>query len=484
MPSTRERFLRVATSFFLATHLTSSNFATQEGKGEKEVQPQTQSLQEFKGFILSDKDSYFQGLAEVLPSQDGYPAVLSPKYPQSVWESYDFRLGVLTSRSIGKEISESLGESILVVCRAFEKYQKVTTGCLAFGESGVYWENSAGEIFKYEAPFKDNQWISLGFVDFLDEKLVIPLVFLVEEEGDSEFIRGFYDDSGRFIPYDVSYNKDILEKKGEFVVEVPFRMLPTPSLEDLGKNASLEKNFDERINFIPGVQNGGNQESEYPETQLPIPIVTKEIDVNDKQDFSLSCEASAVGKAVGYVAKYLGIKLSEGYKSWEDYFVKNMPSNPNPFRGFRGKINGRPGSIVDYGVYARAFLPLLEQLGIPARDGYGGGNPYREVEDAVKQGFPVVIWETSRNYQVVYEKDKETGEVFPLIPYEHVWLVIGVDEKRGFLIDNQLGVRIWVKGFPRWKDFNYMRLIIGAKNVSVPDKDVLDSKSLVEEKPF
>jgi len=183
----------------------------------------------------------------------------------------------------------------------------------------------------------------------------------------------------------------------------------------------------------------------------------------DAQDLSLSCESSAAKM----VASNVDPTPPEGYQDWEKYFIDTIPAHCNPFRGFRGKIDGRLSTSCDakngwgYGVYAEPVAEALQKAGIQVQVEYGVD--YDRVANLIKEGRPVIVWMSGKSVAPTYEIDPETGQKFPLLLGEHTWVVNGVTGEKGnrsFLIhDPWKGRQFWVKGFPRWDVFSGMRIV-------------------------
>jgi uncharacterized protein YvpB len=169
----------------------------------------------------------------------------------------------------------------------------------------------------------------------------------------------------------------------------------------------------------------------------------------DKQDHSLSCEASASGMAAAYFLP----QIPGSYGTWEEYFVDVIPKNCDPHSGFRGSIDGNPSISCEkgfgYGVYAEPVAAALNMAGISARVTYGMS--YEDVAEEIKNNRPVLVWTSRCLAAPVCE------ETSCLIYCEHVWLVTGVKGKPGDYVfrvnDPKFGRQYWVYTFPRWDEF-------------------------------
>lgn len=210
----------------------------------------------------------------------------------------------------------------------------------------------------------------------------------------------------------------------------------------------------------------------------PVPAPTRVPDLIlqvpvDAQDRALSCEAAVAAM----VARFYRAPLPHGYYSWEDYFIKTIPLQANPHRGFRGNINGRQGAVdkgqtdgkgaYGYGVYAEPIATALQQAGIPAHAEYGVD--YAVIQNEVRQGRPVLVWLFNLSYYKKYdpdtmkrwETDPETGQVYPLIEGEHILVVRGLsaDGTRFLVNDPYRGRVYWVTQFNFWAEFEGMRVM-------------------------
>ena len=165
------------------------------------------------------------------------------------------------------------------------------------------------------------------------------------------------------------------------------------------------------------------------------------------------------------VAVYFEPQPPEDFKDWEEYFVKTIPLNCNPHRGFRGLIDGYLSTSCEspngYGVYAEPLQEAFDKVGIESRVEYGVD--YNQVAEVIRSGYPVIVWVSGKDLEPEYEVDPETGQKYTLILGEHVWTVIGVSsDNSSFLInDPWLGRQFWRKSFPSWEDFGGMRLVFG-----------------------
>lgn len=134
-----------------------------------------------------------------------------------------------------------------------------------------------------------------------------------------------------------------------------------------------------------------------------------------KQGHNLSCESSAASMA----AQYQGVPLGEGE------ILAALPRDPNPHLGFRGSVDGQPGGLEDYGVYAGPVLEVLKRHGLDARpveDGLAG------IKDALARGNPVVAWITYNCQPGNPTTIAVAGQAVTLVAYQHAVVVTGYDD--------------------------------------------------------
>jgi len=171
-----------------------------------------------------------------------------------------------------------------------------------------------------------------------------------------------------------------------------------------------------------------------------------------RQSLPLSCEAAAVSM----VTAYWGKPVSE----W--VFIENLPSHPNPHRGFRGNMNGTFGGTDDYGVYAEPFVPILERYGFRAQAVYARGDA-RVLQEELSLGRPVVVWMTNLASVQPRSIGEFEGEQFVLVPQEHAVVVYGYDEERVYVVDpgdGQYRSFGWEEFLRSWGYFDGMMLRI------------------------
>ncbi len=146
----------------------------------------------------------------------------------------------------------------------------------------------------------------------------------------------------------------------------------------------------------------------------PLPAQARLVVPLQKQSHSLSCESSAAAMA----AQYHGVPLTEAQ------VLAALPRAENPHLGFRGNVDGPPGGIKDYGVYAGPILEILSTHGLKARPVEGG---LKGIKAAIARGNPVVAWITY-NCQVSTPVTRTVdGQVVRLVPYQHTVVITGYD---------------------------------------------------------
>ncbi len=140
-----------------------------------------------------------------------------------------------------------------------------------------------------------------------------------------------------------------------------------------------------------------------------------------QQARSLSCEYASVFIATSVF----------GNPIYEEDYIGSISSSANPHYGFRGNIDGPWGITDDYGIYAEALVPLLEQRGYVGEVTY---DPRAEVLQAqLDMGRPTIVWIATQGDTGFYETD-ETG-TYKLVPYEHVVVAYGYDSGGVYISD-------------------------------------------------
>jgi len=168
-----------------------------------------------------------------------------------------------------------------------------------------------------------------------------------------------------------------------------------------------------------------------------------------RQARSLSCEYASVFIATSVF----------GDPIYEEEYLNTTPQSANPHYGYRGNIDGDWGNTEDYGIYAEALVPLLEQRGYYGEVSY---DPRAEVlQGQLDTGAPVIVWIATRGDTGVYESD-ETGS-YKLVPYEHVVVAYGYDSGGVYISDPgsaSLTYYGWDWFLPAWSVLDGMALAI------------------------
>jgi uncharacterized protein YvpB len=204
------------------------------------------------------------------------------------------------------------------------------------------------------------------------------------------------------------------QPKDNSLEPIPETAVPATLLSELrstverlaGRVEHVETTLEEVLVPIQDQEEGANSASEpLPlEARLPLPP--------QKQSHSLSCESSAAAMA----AQFYGVPLTESQ------VLAALPRTKNPNLGFRGDVDGSPGGVQDYGVYAGPILEILKAQGLEARLVEGGR---QGIQAAIARGHPVVAWITY-NCQVSTPVTRTVdGQVVSLVPYQHAVVVTG-----------------------------------------------------------
>jgi uncharacterized protein YvpB/cell division protein FtsB len=189
------------------------------------------------------------------------------------------------------------------------------------------------------------------------------------------------------------------------------------------EQTTIRSEIQDLVSEIESLKNVEPEEtpSTEPETSLPAEV---QLDVpRYKQAHNLTCEASSASM----VANFYRIPLSE--EKISDALLRDE----NPTLGFRGRLDGVPGGLTDYGVYAEPIREVLAANGLEAtyvEDGLDG------IREALARGHPVIAWIT---YQLRVQQPVEitlsTGEEVKMVNYEHAVVVTGYDEE-GFWVND------------------------------------------------
>ncbi|MBC8249080.1 MAG: C39 family peptidase [Anaerolineales bacterium] len=141
-----------------------------------------------------------------------------------------------------------------------------------------------------------------------------------------------------------------------------------------------------------------------------------------KQAHSLTCEASAASM----VANFYGVPLSE------EEIIEALPRDENPKLGFRGRPDGVPGGLTDYGVYAEPIREALAANGLEATY----VDDLAEIKRALNRRHPVIAWVTYKlRVQQPVEITLSTGQEVKVVNYAHTVVVTGYNQE-GFWVND------------------------------------------------
>lgn len=131
------------------------------------------------------------------------------------------------------------------------------------------------------------------------------------------------------------------------------------------------------------------------------------------QMYSLSCE---------YAAAFIATSaFGEGVP--ESAFLERIGLSANPHWGYRGDITGPWGGTDDYGIYAEALVPTLNEFGFVGDVFYGGDAA--SLTARLDAGMPVMTWLGYFGDTAWQQSDDGT---YLLAPGMHVVTIYGYDE--------------------------------------------------------
>lgn len=167
------------------------------------------------------------------------------------------------------------------------------------------------------------------------------------------------------------------------------------------------------------------------------------------QSRNLSCE---------YAATYAAT-TAFGAGVPEQVFIDSIPLALNPHSGYRGNIDGWWGNTTDYGIYAEALVPTLNEWGYHGDVMYTQGDvsPLIAHLDA---GHPVVTWLGfwGDTREVLY--DEGTYSVFAGM---HVVTVTGYNDEGVFVMDPAKGAT----QFYDWGTFQQLWSVVDGMGLAV-----------------
>jgi uncharacterized protein YvpB len=184
--------------------------------------------------------------------------------------------------------------------------------------------------------------------------------------------------------------------------------------------------------------------------KLNIPLIT--------QTKNLSCESAAIKMVLEKFKQY----------PTEDEIQSKFIYNKNPYKGFRGNVNGAPLGFTDYGAYAEPVAQVFAQFGIPTEIHYAINEQY--LKEIVQKGKPVIIWvnRTEKSPRIKYEIID--GQKVKLISGEHVVVVEGYQNGKWLINDpwsksingKKIAEQVEVTDLNsvHWDQFDYMAISI------------------------
>jgi uncharacterized protein YvpB len=163
-----------------------------------------------------------------------------------------------------------------------------------------------------------------------------------------------------------------------------------------------------------------------------------------KQAHSLTCEASAASMVANYYRRPLS----------EEEIIEALRRDENPNLGFRGRLDGVPGGLTDYGVYAGPIRDILWANGLEATDVEGGLEGIRR---ALDMRHPVIAWVTYRlRVQQPVEITLSTGQEVKMVNYEHTVVMTGYNQEGFWVNDPYDGKEYFHKSTDFARAFGYL----------------------------
>jgi uncharacterized protein YvpB len=198
----------------------------------------------------------------------------------------------------------------------------------------------------------------------------------------------------------------------------------------------IRSEIEDLASEIESLKNARPEEISSAEVKLDVPRY--------KQAYKLTCEASAASM----VANFYRIPLSE------EGITETLPRNENPNLGFRGRLDGVPGGLTDYGVYAEPIREVLAANGLEAtyvEDGLDG------IKRALNREHPVIAWVTYRlRVEQPVEITLSTGQEVKMVNYEHTVVVTGYNQEGFWVNDPYDGKEHFYKSTDFARAFGYL----------------------------
>jgi uncharacterized protein YvpB/LysM repeat protein len=168
-----------------------------------------------------------------------------------------------------------------------------------------------------------------------------------------------------------------------------------------------------------------------------------------QQMYSLSCE---------YAAAYIATSAF-GWGVPESAFMERIGESVNPHWGYRGNIHGPWGGADDYGVYAEALVPTLNEFGFVADVFYGGDAS--ALTSRIDAGMPVMTWLGYFGDTGWVQEDEGS---YLLVPGMHVVTVYGYDDGGVYVSNPGRGIfdyYSWGDFLGMWSVVDGMALAVG-----------------------
>jgi uncharacterized protein YvpB len=166
-------------------------------------------------------------------------------------------------------------------------------------------------------------------------------------------------------------------------------------------------------------------------------VIIPGVDVYQQQR-PLSCEYAAVSIATGALGSWVS-----------EYDLEAVtPLSANPHWGYRGNINGSWGNTDDYGIYADALIPGLNQFGFRGESFYGDPD---DLMVSIDQGRPTLVW-LGMWGDLSHDEYASDGSRYQLTKAMHVMVAYGYDEGGVYLSDPGTGTFLYYD----WSTFNNM----------------------------
>lgn len=157
-----------------------------------------------------------------------------------------------------------------------------------------------------------------------------------------------------------------------------------------------------------------------------------------QQQRNLSCEYASISIATGALGSWVS-----------EYDMEAVtPLDANPHWGYRGDITGWWGNTDDYGIYAEALVPGLNDFGFQGHVFYGGDS---DLVDSIDLGRPTLVW-LGMWGDLSHTEYAEDGTPYQLTQAMHVMVAYGYDDGGVYLSDPGAGVLRYYD----WGTFNAM----------------------------